>query len=223
MRLRTTSRPGRIEHPAWRRRRSSDIRFDSQPVLHGNRQLPPISCAGWRSYMPDDRPPREPGERSELGWLHEIRAGGYVCGYTQLKEFVRRVRPTPAPEPVIRFETLAGRQAQVDFARFLPGAYAALLVVLGYSRLLWCRFYPRQDLATLVAGLEEAGWTGLEPAASGVTDQESPTAPSALAPSTGTGLQSRGPQVRVLPAARPRFARCYHHVPYGDSDSCTPC
>jgi transposase len=32
----------------------------------------------------------------------------------------------------------------------------ALLVVLGYSRLLWCRFYPRQDLRTLVDGLEEA-------------------------------------------------------------------
>jgi transposase len=32
----------------------------------------------------------------------------------------------------------------------------ALLVVLGYSRLLWCRFYPRQDMATLIDGLEEA-------------------------------------------------------------------
>jgi transposase len=31
-----------------------------------------------------------------------------------------------------------------------------LLVVLGYSRLLWCRFYPRQDMATLLDGLEEA-------------------------------------------------------------------
>jgi transposase len=59
---------------------------------------------------------------------------------------------------VIRFETPAGRQAQVDFARFrFPwGVRYALLVVLGYSRLLWCRFYPRQDMATLIDGLEEA-------------------------------------------------------------------
>ncbi len=28
--------------------------------------------------------------------------------------------------------------------------------MLGYSRLLWCRFYPRQDTATLTDGLEEA-------------------------------------------------------------------
>lgn len=92
-------------------------------------------------------------------WLfEEIRAAGYTGGYTQLKAFVRRVRPVPAPEAVIRFETPAGRQAQVDFARFrFPwGIRYALLVVLGYSRLLWCRFYPRQDMATLIDGLEEA-------------------------------------------------------------------
>jgi transposase len=28
--------------------------------------------------------------------------------------------------------------------------------VLGYSRLLWCRFYPRQDMRALMDGLEEA-------------------------------------------------------------------
>ena len=59
---------------------------------------------------------------------------------------------------MIRFETPAGRQAQVDFARFVfPwGVRYALLVVLGYSRLLWCRFYQRQDMRTLIDGLEEA-------------------------------------------------------------------
>jgi transposase len=88
----------------------------------------------------------------------EIRAAGYEGSYTQLKEFVRQVRPTPPPEPVIRFETPAGRQAQVDFARFsFPwGVRYALLVVLGYSRLLWCRFYVRQDMRSLIDGLEDA-------------------------------------------------------------------
>src|SRR4029453_13411382 len=40
--------------------------------------------------------------------------------------------------------------------RFPWGVRYALLVVLGYSRLLWCRFYPRQDMATLIDGVEEA-------------------------------------------------------------------
>ena len=36
------------------------------------------------------------------------------------------------------------------------GKRYALLVVLGYSRLLWVRFYPRQTMRTVIAGLEAA-------------------------------------------------------------------
>ena len=91
--------------------------------------------------------------------LHdEIRAAGYAGGYTQVKEFVRQVRPTPVIDPVVRFETAPGWQAQVDFAEFrLPwGKRYALLVVLGYSRLLWMQFYSRQTMSVLIRGLEHA-------------------------------------------------------------------
>lgn len=90
--------------------------------------------------------------------MEEIRAAGYGGGYSQLKAYVRQVRPRPPPDPVVRFETAAGHQAQVDFAEFrLPwGKRYALLVVLGYSRLLWLRFYRRQTMATLIGGLEAA-------------------------------------------------------------------
>ena len=37
--------------------------------------------------------------------LEEIRAAGYRGGYTQLKEYVRKVRPRPPEDPVVRFET----------------------------------------------------------------------------------------------------------------------
>lgn len=88
----------------------------------------------------------------------EAQAAGYAGSLTQLKAYVRQVRPQPAPEPVVRFETAPGYQAQVDFAEVkLPwGKRYALLVVLGYSRLLWLRFYARQDMLTLFRGLEEA-------------------------------------------------------------------
>jgi transposase len=88
----------------------------------------------------------------------EVRAAGYDGGYTQVKEFVRQIRPTPPLGPVVRFETPPGLQAQVDFSEFrLPwGKRFALLVVLGYSRLMWVRFYPRQTMAVLFSGLEEA-------------------------------------------------------------------
>ncbi|MGH7522824.1 MAG: IS21 family transposase [Gemmatimonadales bacterium] len=91
----------------------------------------------------------------------ECRAAGYGGGYTRLRDYVRGLRP--GPEPVVRFETLPGQQAQVDFAHCrLPwGVRYALLVVLGYSRLLWVRFFPRQDLRTLQRGLGECfDWWG---------------------------------------------------------------
>lgn len=88
--------------------------------------------------------------------FEEVRSAGYPGGYTQLKEYVRQVRPLDAAEPVVRFETPPGYQGQVDFGTFqLPwGRRHALLVVLGYSRLLWMQFYPRQTFTTLIRGLE---------------------------------------------------------------------
>lgn len=97
-------------------------------------------------------------ELSATRLFDEIRAAGYDGGYTQVKEYVRQARPAPPADPVVRFETPPGLQAQVDFAEFrLPwGKRFALLVVLGYSRLMWVRFYPRQTMTVLVRGLEEA-------------------------------------------------------------------
>ena len=90
--------------------------------------------------------------------FEELRASGYAGGYTQIKNYVRQVRPQAPEEPLVRFETPAGFQGQVDFGTFqLPwGRRHALLVVLGYSRLLWLRFYSRQTMQTLIRGLESA-------------------------------------------------------------------
>jgi transposase len=140
----------------WIRAGDLDRDLDETPVRYGPRAPGPTKLDAFKPII-EARLAAYP-ELSAVRLLDEIRAAGYAGGYTQLKAFVRRVRPTPAPDPVIRFETPAGRQAQVDFARFrFPwGIRYALLVVLGYSRLLWCRFYPRQDMATLIDGLEDA-------------------------------------------------------------------
>lgn len=95
---------------------------------------------------------------SAVRLFEELRKAGYSGGYTQVKEFVRLVRPKPVVDPIQRFETPPGHQAQVDFARFrLPwGVRWALVVVLGYSRLLWFQFFERQTMSVLLSGLEEA-------------------------------------------------------------------
>ena len=95
---------------------------------------------------------------SAVRLFDEIRAAGYTGGYTQLSTYVTRVRPRPPQEPIVRFETDPGHQAQADFAEIrMPwGKRYALLVVLGYSRLLFVRFSQRQDMQALFAGLSEA-------------------------------------------------------------------
>ena len=140
----------------WIRAGDLDRDLDATAVRYGPRRPLPTKLDAYKAII-EARLAAYP-ELSAVRLLDEIRAAGYAGSYTQLKAWVRQIRPTPPPEPVIRFETPAGRQAQVDFARFVfPwGVRYALLVVLGYSRVLWCRFYPRQDMRTLIDALEEA-------------------------------------------------------------------
>ncbi len=97
-------------------------------------------------------------ELSAVRLFEECRAAGYTGSLTQLKVYVRGVRPRPVEEPVIRFETAPGVQVQVDFAdvRFPWGKRYAFLAVLGYSRLLYLEFVERQTMDAVVRGLEAA-------------------------------------------------------------------
>ena len=133
-----------------------DRGLDEAPVRYTPR--PPVACKIDRYREIIQARLSEYPRLSATRLFDEIRAAGYVGGYTQVKDYVCQVRPIPPPDPVVRFETPPGLQAQVDFAEFrLPwGKRFALLVVLGYSRLMWLQFYPRQTMAVLMRGLEEA-------------------------------------------------------------------
>ena len=95
---------------------------------------------------------------SAVRLFEEIREAGYEGGYDQVRRHVSDVRPRPQPDPVQRFETPPGHQGQVDFAEFKTpwGKRHALVVVLGYSRLMWVRYYERQTMAVVMEGLESA-------------------------------------------------------------------
>lgn len=91
--------------------------------------------------------------------LREIRAMGYSGGYSAVTDYLRAKRPARIKPFERRFETTAGRQAQVDFAQFRvaftdePGAvkvFWLFSMVLGHSRWLWGRFCPTQDLQTVM-------------------------------------------------------------------------
>jgi transposase len=133
-----------------------DRELDQAPVRYSARPPAARKIDPFRGII-DARLAEFPRLSATRLW-EEIRAAGYVGGYTQVKAHVRQVRPTPPADPVVRFETPPGHQGQVDFAEFrLPwGKRYALVVVLAHSRLLWLQFYPRQTMAVLIRGLEEA-------------------------------------------------------------------
>jgi transposase len=91
--------------------------------------------------------------------LREIREMGYGGGYTAVTDYLRAIRPARAKPFERRFETAAGRQAQVDFAQFRveftdePGVVRIVwlfTMVLGHSRWLWGRYCSTQDLQTVM-------------------------------------------------------------------------
>lgn len=99
-------------------------------------------------------------ELSAVRLHREIRERGYTGAYTAVKRFVAAVRPDHGPRPFeVRFETPAGQQAQVDFARFVteftdePGVTRIVWLfslVLGHSRFIFARYVMHQDLQTLL-------------------------------------------------------------------------
>ena len=91
--------------------------------------------------------------------FQDVQAEGYEGSYSSVRDYVRQVRPqAERTDRLVRFETKAGQQGQVDFGSFnLPwGRRYALVVVLSFSRVLWVRFYTNQTMEVLFHGLESA-------------------------------------------------------------------
>ncbi len=133
-----------------------DREVDDGPVRYGPRRRSPSKLDPYKGII-ETRLAGYP-DLSAVRLFEEIREAGYEGGYDQVKRHVREVRPRPPPEPVRRFETPPGHQGQVDFAEFKTpwGKRHALVVVLGYSRLMWVRYYERQTMAVVMEGLESA-------------------------------------------------------------------
>ena len=82
----------------------------------------------------------------------EIAAQGYQGGMSQLRRFLREIRPTQPDDPVVRFETAPGEQMQVDWVEFRKGVHPlyAFCATLGYSRASYVEFVTDMKVGTLI-------------------------------------------------------------------------
>jgi transposase len=129
----------------------------TEPPTYGPRPRRPTRLDDFHAYLRERVAafPELTGSR-----LHrEIRELGYSGGYTVVKDFLREIRPRLGAGYEVRFETPAGRQAQVDFAHFrteftdeagVERIVWLFTMVLGHSRMLWGRFVLHQDMQTLL-------------------------------------------------------------------------
>ena len=125
---------------------------------YGPRETKPSKLDEHKNYLRDriERAGKIPLSATVL--LREIRAEGYAGGITQLKEYLRSIRPTLPIEPIIRFETEPGLQLQIDFVVFRRGLkpLRAFTAELGYSRVAYVEFTDNERADTLVECLERA-------------------------------------------------------------------
>lgn len=125
---------------------------------YGPREPRPTKLEPYAEFLRDrlERAGRVPLHATVL--LREIRAQGYNGGITQLKEYLRSIRPRIDPEPVVRFETEPGKQLQIDFVVFRRGnvPLRAFTAELGYSRYASVEFTDNERTETLAACLERA-------------------------------------------------------------------
>lgn len=82
----------------------------------------------------------------------EIQAMGYSGKIRQLRYFMASIKPKPTTEPLIRFETSAGEQVQIDWAHinYQGCKLYAFVAILGYSRLAFVRFMDNMQIESLL-------------------------------------------------------------------------
>ena len=110
-------------------------------------------------YMGFLRQTLEQHPRLRATRLHAmLRDRGYAGSVVQLRRIVARLRPAKR-EPFLRLHTLAGEQAQVDWAHFghvmvgrAQRALSCFVMTLSYSRALYLEFFFDQTMENFLRG-----------------------------------------------------------------------
>ena len=130
---------------------SVNITCDGNPSY---KERPPVikKLNPYREYLLQRVKSAHPLKLPAAVLLREIQRQGYLGGLTQLRLYIRSLKPVCLPEKEIRVETLSGRQMQVDWIEFRKGKefLAAFVATLGFSRTSYVHFVTNERLGTLI-------------------------------------------------------------------------
>lgn len=125
---------------------------EGQPPKYERRKRRETKLFAYEAYLRERQAAAHPEWIPATVLLREIKAQGYPGGISQLRAFMRTLRPVRADDPVVRFETAPGEQMQVDWVEFRKGAdpLYAFCATLGYSRASHVEFVTDMQVETLI-------------------------------------------------------------------------
>jgi transposase len=105
----------------------------------------------YKTYLHQRIAQASPVHLSGVVLLREIQALGYSGSLSLLRLYLHQYRGQRTPEKVLRFETEAGKQMQVDWGQMRGGKHPihAFIAVLGYSRAMMVIFTDNMRYETL--------------------------------------------------------------------------
>jgi transposase len=133
------------------------LRRAAKLPIYPERAKQPSLLDPFKTYLEERIAAAHPHWIPAVVLYREIQEQGYRGKDGTVRNYVRAFKH-PDPKPVIRFETAAGQQLQIDFTTIRRGknSLKAFVATLGFSRATYVRFSEYEQQADWLTGIEEA-------------------------------------------------------------------
>jgi transposase len=130
----------------------SHLEADTRP-RYKCRKLRVTKLSPFEDYLRERQAAAHPAWIPATVLQREMATQGYAGGLSQLRAFLRSLKPSLPLDPVVRFETVPGEQMQVDWVEFRKGKNPlyAFCATLGFSRMSFVEFVTDMRVQTLIA------------------------------------------------------------------------